>query len=496
MLCASKHKPDSERLSGKHLINLEGGLFMKKVLVFFVLLCFVVTGITACGSTAGQKGDTAGQTTAADTPKQETKEAPKEAPKEADKASGQPVTVEFFHTFWVPDMLKIIEESIVAFEKENPGIKIKETRVSWTDAPSQLMTSIMGGQAPDIIVCNPSMVASFRGINALADITDMVPADMKKSILKTAMDIVTNNEGKMDGLPQEGCTWQLFYRKDLFEKAGLDPNKPPQTWEELVKYGQALTKDTNGDGKTDQWGYGWPVQAENANDYWINFMYQAGAKIASYDGKKWVSHLVDKEALTGTQFMVDLVNKYKISPKGLVDMDWEAVTNGFVEGKFAMIHNGAWVVGSVKQKGPNIEGKWGTAELFAGPGGRALRGHPNTFNLLKVSNKKEQAWKYLNFLYTKVHKDDLTYAEDLCKAAGSLLWTDKYLEYANKTYDPLLKPFNDGTKDARIPPMDPKWQTLADMFVNTAVQQMIMGEVNVDTALKDLDEKLTQLHGK
>lgn len=458
---------------------------MKKVFVFMLLLCFVVTCV-ACGSNSNvNAGSNTTQTT---TVAEKTGEAAKE--------TSQPVTIEFFHTFWVPDMLKVIEESITAFEKENPGIKIKETRVSWTDAPSQLMTSIMGGQAPDLIVCNPPMIASFRGIGALADITDMIPADMKKSFSKTAIDITTNNEGKIDGLAQEGCTWQLFYRKDLFEKAGLDPNKPPQTWDELVKYGQALTKDTNGDGKVDQWGFGWPVQAENANDYWINFMYQAGSKVSSFDGKSWTSRLKEKEAVQGTQFMVDLVRKYKISPTGLVDMNWEDVTNGFVQGQFAMMHNGAWVVDSVKKKGPNIEGKWGTAELFGGPGGKAYRGFPNTFNILKASNKKEQAWKYLNFLYTKVQKDDLTYAENICKAGGSLLWTDKFIEYANKTYDPLLKPFNDGTRDAKIPPMDPKWQTLADMFVNTAVQQMLMGEVKVEDALKDLDTKLNQLHGK
>jgi|GEM_PF-1303855 len=457
---------------------------MKKVLVILLLLCFVVTWVTACGSAPEKKADTAKQEAPA---QEQTKEEPKKA--------SQPVTIEFFHTFWVPDMLKVIEESIKAFEQQNPDIKIKETRVSWTDAPSQLMTSIMGGQAPDIIVCNPSMVASYRGIGALADITDMIPEDMKNSLLKTALDIVTNHEGRLDGLPQEGCTWQLFYRKDLFEQAGLDPNRPPQNWQELVKYGKALTKDTNGDGQIDQWGYGWPVQAENANDYWINFMYQAGSKVSSFDGKKWVSHLTEKEAVEGTQFMVDLVRKHKISPQGLVDMDWEAVTNGFVDGKFAMLHNGAWVVGSVKQKGPNIDGKWGTAELFAGPGGKAFRGHPNTFNILQASTKKEQAWKYLNFLYTK-GAGDLTYAEDLCKAAGSLLWTNKYIEYANKTYDPLLIPFNNGTSNARIPPMDPKWQTLADMFVNTTVQQMLLGEVSVDVALKDLDSKLNQLHGQ
>lgn len=404
--------------------------------------------------------------------------------------------VEFFHTFWVPEMLKVIEDSIKAFEAKNPDIKIKETRVSWTDAPSQMMTSIMGGQPPDIVVCNPPMVASLRGINALADMTDMIPEELKNSFTKSAVEIATNQDGRWDGLPEEGCTWQLFYRKDLFKAAGLDPEKPPTTWEELVEYGKALTKDTNNDGNIEQWGYGWPVQAENANDYWVNYMMQAGSKVTTYDSEKktWVSQLKGNEALTGTKFMVDLVRTNKISPSGLVDMDWEAVTNGFVAGNFAMMYNGAWVVGSIHQKGPDIEGKWGTALMVAGPAGKASRGYPNAFNILNASTKKEAAFKYLNFLYTEKTASGLTFVEELCKAGGALLFTNNYIEYAKKNYEPLLLPFVDGAQYSVAPPMDPKWETFKALFVGKTVQGMLMGEIDVQSGLDSLDANLTELH--
>lgn len=413
-------------------------------------------------------------------------------------AAGTEVTeVEFFHTFWVPEMLTVIEDSIKAFEAQNPNIKIIETRTSWTDAPSQMMTSIMGGRPPDIVVCNPPMIASLRGINALADMTDMIPEELKNSFTKSAIEIATNQEGKWDGLPEEGCTWQLFYRKDLFEAAGLDPEKPPTTWEELVEYGKALTKDTNNDGTIEQWGYGWPVSAENANDYWVNFMMQAGSKVTTYDSENnvWVSQLTGNEAVVGTKFMVDLVRTNKISPQGLVDMDWEAVTNGFVAGNFAMMYNGAWVVGSIHSKGPDIEGKWGTAYMVAGPAGINSRGYPNAFNILQASTKKEAAYKYLNFLYTaKTASGDLTFAEELCKVAGALLFTNAYIEYAKKNYEPLLLPFVDGAQYSVAPPMDPKWETFKALFVGKTIQSMLMGEVDVQAGLEELDEDLTELH--
>lgn len=412
--------------------------------------------------------------------------------------TGEVVEVQFFHTTWVPAMLEILEQAIKDFETANPNIKIIETRTNWTDAPSQLMTSITSGQAPDLIMCNPPMLAQYRGIGALADLTDKVPKDFIDKLLPSAKEIVTTPEGKIDGMPQEGCNWALFYRKDLFEAAGLDPEKPPKTWDELVEYGKALTKDKNGDGTIDQWGFGWPVSAENANDYWINFMQQAGAKISVPENGMWVSKLSDTEAETATQFMVDLVQKNKVSPPSVVDMDWEGVTNAFVSGEVAMMHNGAWVVNSVKEKGPDLDGKWGTAVLFSGPAGPAYRGYPNTFNIMEASQHKDEAWKFLDFLYNtpSTRDEGLTVAGSFCNASGGMLYTTDYVEYARKTYPPLLLPFLDEVDGCKVPPIDPQWQTLSNMFVQSKVQEMIMGKVSVKDGLADLDKNLKNLHGE
>ncbi len=406
------------------------------------------------------------------------------------------ITINLFHTFWIPAQLDLLAEAIGRYGQENPNIDIVETRVSWTDAPSQLMTSIMGGTPPDIVVANPPMLAQLRGADALADITDYIPQDLKESFLKTAMDIMTNEEGRIDGIAEEGCTWAMFYRKDLFEEAGLDPNHPPASWEELVEFGKALTKDIDGDGNIDQWGYGWPAQAENATDYWENFLWQAGSEIVVYENGKWISKLTEKEAIEGTQFMVDLVRKHQISPVGLVDMNWEDVTNGFVFGKFAIMYNGAWVVSSVHDKGPEIEGKWATSPLYAGPAGRVNRGYPNTFNILKASKVKQEAWSFLEFLYRVGPDEQLSYIERIAEVAGSFIWTNHYMEYARETYESLLQPFIESTATSRIPPMTPQWQTLCDMFGDPAVQNMLLGQQGVEETLKDLEEKFYILHAE
>ncbi|WP_343246322.1 sugar ABC transporter substrate-binding protein [Diplocloster hominis] len=466
---------------------------MKKLLSVWLIAAMLAGCLIGCGNSGGEK---AGDASAVTPPAADAAGTGTEAP--ADSTSGEVVEIQFFHTTWVEGMLDILEEAIAGFEKEHPNIKIVETRTSWTDAPSQLMTSIAGGTAPDLIMCNPSMLAQFRGIGALADMTDLVPQELLDSMLPSAIQMVTTEEGKIDGLPQEGCNWALFYRKDLFEEAGLDPEKPPKTWDEFLECAKALTKDTDGDGKIDQYGYGWPVQAENATDYWVNFMQMCGADISSYANGQWQSKLSDDAAKQGTQIMVDLVQKYGVSPKSVVDSDWEAVCNMFVEGEVAMMHNGAWVTGSVAEKGPDLDGKWGTAVLFDGPERAAYRGHPNTFNIMEASEHKQETWEFLEYFYNTASTRDegLTIAGSFCNASGGMLYTEDFVDYARDHYNEYLQPFLDEVYDCYTPPLDPQWETLASMYGRSTVQQMIMGDVSVEDGLKNLDNQLKLLHGE
>lgn len=456
---------------------------MKKALGFIVAIALIVVSLTACGKSADSG-----------TAPADSANSPNSAAA-APSSSGDVVEVQFFHTTWVPGMLEVLEKSIADFEAENPGIKIVETRTNWTDAPSQLMASLMGGTAPDIIMANPSILAQFRGIGAFADLTDRISPEFVDTLLPSAVQVMTAPDGTLDGMPQEGCNWALFYRKDLFEAAGLDPEKPPTTWEELVEYGKALTKDTNGDGVIDQYGFGWPVAAENANDYWVNFMQQAGSPITVYEDGKWVSKLDGAEAKTATEFMVGLVRQEGITPSSVVEWDWEGVTNAFVQGEVAMMHNGAWVVGSVKEKGPDLDGKWDTALLFSGPAGPAYRGHPNTFHLMEASEHKDEAWKFLEYFYnTPSDVEGLTLAGKFCEASGGMLYTKDFLAYAGKNYDPMLKPFLDASDHCFIPPMDPQWMTLNNMYTQSTVQQMLMGQVSPEEGLQSLHEALEKMH--
>lgn len=417
------------------------------------------------------------------------------APAAVKEEAVAPTKINFFHMTWVPGMIEVMDAGVEAFMKANPQIQVEQTRVSWTDAPAQLLTSIMGGASPDIAEANPTMVAQFRAMGAYADVTDALLPKVKNNLLPGALNIIQTPDGRIDGFPTEGCTWTYFFRDDLFKEAGLAAH--PKTWDELLTSAKKLTKDKNGDGTTDQWGYGHPVQAENAVQFWQTWMWQAGSPVVKYKDGKWYSDLNSAEALKGTRFMVDLVQQHKVMPATIVDMDWEAVTNGFAFGDFAIMYNGAWVVGSVKAKAPEIDGKWSTGLTPSVAPGKptATMGHPNTFNVLKASKNKEAAIKFLNWLYVTEYKDGKTYADEYAYVPAALNFTKDYLEWAKRNYEPLLQPFLDAVDYAKPLAMDPKWQQFAELYGRAAVQDMLQGKIGVEETMQFLHDQLTKLQG-
>jgi multiple sugar transport system substrate-binding protein len=186
----------------------------------------------------------------------------------------------------------------------------------------------------------------------------------------------------------------LYYRTDLLEAAGF--TEPPQTWDQLVEYAQALTKDLDGDGNIDQWGFvslGLAGQVFNTYTF-FDFLFQKGGQIFDENGKPTFNSPEGVEAL---QFMVDLKNLYKVMPPDVITYDNNEVHEGFLAGKFAMTNHWPYMFGMTA--GTDLENVVGYAMEPAPEGGSSV----TTFNrwgfgIPLMSENKELAWDLVKFL--------------------------------------------------------------------------------------------------
>jgi multiple sugar transport system substrate-binding protein len=198
-------------------------------------------------------------------------------------------------------------------------------------------------------------------------------------------------------LPFSLDTRLFYYRKDLLKEAGF--SEPPSTWDELVKVGQALTKDTNGDGVIDQWGFatlGKPGDVFNVYSF-LDFLFQSGGQFFDADGKPAFNSPAGVKAL---QFFIDLRNKYKIMPPDVTTYDNTQVHTGFLNGTFAMVNHWPYMQGMVA--GSKLADKVGYArEPIPEDGHHAAVLNAWSFGIMKMSKKKELAFDLIKYVTSK-----------------------------------------------------------------------------------------------
>ena len=182
-------------------------------------------------------------------------------------------------------------------------------------------------------------------------------------------------EGKTWGIPFQRSTIVAYYNKDLFRAAGLDPEAPPKTWDEMISMGKALTKDDT---------YGLMIPS-TGYPYWMfqALAIQNGKEVMSADG---LTTYFDDQAVVDTlEFWKSLSGEHGIMPTGTVE--WGTLRQAFLEGQTAMMWHSTGNLTAVKN---NAKFDFGVAELPANVRLGSPTGGGN-FYLFKDTTDEEKA---------------------------------------------------------------------------------------------------------
>ncbi len=164
-----------------------------------------------------------------------------------------------------------------AFSKKHPHIKLVRAsglRIQGPAAESGILLAYAGGTAPDVVYVNFRQLQNYVGQGFLRPLDDLIAKNPEVlTRVQPRVKEVLNVGGHIYSVPWAQYVQALYYRKDLFRAAGLDPNKPPADWEEFYRAARALTDQEKG-----QWGFAFSQGSESY--YWINFLWQAGGEVA------------------------------------------------------------------------------------------------------------------------------------------------------------------------------------------------------------------------
>lgn len=229
---------------------------------------------------------------------------------------------------------------IQAFEDKNPNIIVQLEAVAGRDYYARLLTQLAAKAAPDIMQVGDDAVPMFVSKGAFVPLDDLIKAEkFDTSIYLPGLLDPGKFEGKQYLLPKDYSPLAIYYNKKLFDDAKVAYPKEGWTWEEFLDTAKKLTRDINGDGKTDVWGVQLPAAWTTGFEYWVA---AAGGSLISKDGKSFIGYMDSPEVIKAVQFYADLYNKYKVAPP---PADMNAFGGGnpeFSTGKAAMMLFGRW----------------------------------------------------------------------------------------------------------------------------------------------------------
>ncbi|KUK80150.1 MAG: Extracellular solute-binding protein family 1, partial [Petrotoga mobilis] len=172
------------------------------------------------------------------------------------------VTIEFWHAM-SGDRIALIEEMVNDFEEAYPDIKVNvQYSGSYPETLNKLVASVQSGYAPHIVQIYEIGTRLMIDSGVIVPVKDLLDQD-KSYDVGVLLEPILNYykvDGKLYSMPFNSSTALLYYNKTLFEEAGLDPNRPPQTYEELLEYSRILTKKDSS-GTTVQHGLTWPTHS-------------------------------------------------------------------------------------------------------------------------------------------------------------------------------------------------------------------------------------------
>jgi multiple sugar transport system permease protein len=288
------------------------------------------------------------------------------------------------------------------FQKENPTIHVENSgglNIDSDNSESAFLMSMAGDTAPDVFYVTFRQYYDYinQGFCRLLD--DLIAQDPNslQRINPTILKVLKSADGHIYAMPFYQVAMALYYRKDYFLQAGLDPGKPPQTWDEFYKDGQQIEEKTGHDGFAFSSGPG------GRSYHWINFVWQAGGEVvAPASNGEWKSVIASPQTATALDFYRRLVlDQWKSADGktyGPVAVLTSDLSSDISAGKVAM-----WfsytndVVMSISDVNPSL---LGVAALPAGPTGRRNEINAGMWAInatIKDPAKIAACWKFIKF---------------------------------------------------------------------------------------------------
>ena len=379
------------------------------------------------------------------------------------------ITIRFWQ-FWD---LAVIEPILEDFEAANPGIEVEVEQLTWKSGLEKIQAAVASGTQPDLCELGSTWLPRFSYEGVLDDVTDVYLAE-RDSFLMWDSGIYN---GRAYGLPWVQGSRVLFVNRDLFRRAGLDPDHAPETWDEMLAASEKIS--TLGTGI---YGFG-----QNIGERYVlykkfmAFAWGNGGDVFDENGNVVVN---SPEMVQALEFYL------RLAPFSLQEKQ-EVLDQYFKTGRLGMQVSGAWNIKNYQLEAPGLDY---SVALVPKPavdrGVHASFAGAEMLVVFKASPRREAALKLARFLQAYPQ------ARAVSLAAGSV-FPAAVETTRDSTFmsDPRQRVFVEQAFTSRTPPAHPGWVEMEEV-IDRAVEESLYGRRAPRWCLDDAADQITAIAGR
>lgn len=443
---------------------------MKKKLVTVIAALLVVCMFTACSGAPAQQSAEASKAPEASAPASATSAAP--------AATEDPTQISANLTMWTGTWNQEKMDGLLEkFHETYPNINVNIEYGPWDGMEDKYLASMQAGTIPDIIdmaIAWTIPYAKMGNLIAVDDLAAKYGLDLNATYYEGGLE-TSEVDGKHYALPYRTEVMALIYNKDLFTQAGLDPEKGPATWDELVQDGKAITALGNGTYGFGLCGYG----TGNLTAQVYSLMFSNGVELLNEDGTKAAFNTPQ-----GAEALEYWANLKDISPTSALENDNTTNRNLFAEGKLGMYVSGSYDLAAIHEANPNINLGFCIFPQFKSEFPVKCQQGGWNIGMTKecTDDEKDAAFLWIKFLASP--EISVTFS-DTISACKEAIDDPKYS-------DPEMKVFLDSLQYGKPVPGNINMNAITTVLYNES-QAVLSGIKDAATALKDAETQVNEL---
>lgn len=373
--------------------------------------------------------------------------------------------------WWTPNWGEARARELAAsFETANPGITVRIEVTTSDGLPQRVLTALQSGAPPDLIEVQHGWVNGYAQSDLVLPLDDVLTD--REDYVPASLDYVTW-DGKLWAIPYRIETHGVIYNRGAFAAAGLDPDAPPQTWDELVAAATALSKEGMS-------GFAITGGGEVGNTLFrsMPFIWMSGGSIVSDDVK--TATVNTPEAVAGVAFYTDFYKK-GLSPASTLENDGTANRRLFIAGTVAAYQSGQFDIKSIRDENPSID--IGVMQI-PHPDGKetaaVLGGW--SFVVPKDAANPDEAKLLVQYLSTS---ENMGFFTDTFPARTSAMEMERF-------QDPILQPFKAMLPHGRPVPQHKNWVQIGQAYFD-GIQRILLDEQTPQEAMDQAAEEIQVL---